>query len=371
MMEQLEAVGYVSGSMPAAANTGITIHKPDRSHTGFNFYTSGHAPAAILMDMDGNVLHQWTYDFWEVWPDFPVSKSYEDTQFWRRAYLHDNGDILAIFEGFGIFKIDKDSKLIWENPCRAHHDLEVMPDGDIYVLTREAKLRPRLYKTKPILEDYVSILSPDGEEKRRISLLDAFEESPYKDLWRARRRNSRDIFHTNTLEVLDGRHAERMPAFKKGNILISALTTSIIAILDPDTQKIVWAHTGEFRYQHDPHLLENGNILFFDNRGLGKISAVLEFNPVTKKEVWRYIGTEEAPFFSRTCGTAQRLPNGNTLISETDNGRAFEITPRKEIVWEFVNPNCAATNPEFVGSLFEVLRLPPDFKIDWAEKKPQ
>jgi hypothetical protein len=34
---------------------------------------------------------------------------------WRRAHLFPNGDVLAIYEGFGLVKIDKDSKS-WSGP---------------------------------------------------------------------------------------------------------------------------------------------------------------------------------------------------------------------------------------------------------------
>ncbi|MCX7013628.1 MAG: hypothetical protein NTW86_13910, partial [Candidatus Sumerlaeota bacterium] len=34
----------------------------------------------------------------------------------------------------------------------------------------------------------------------------------------------------------------------------------------------------------------------------------------------------------------QRLPNGNTLIAESDAGRIFEVTPGKELVWDYYNP---------------------------------
>ncbi|XXT53909.1 hypothetical protein WMF23_20300 [Sorangium sp. So ce542] len=37
-------------------------------------------------------------------------------------------------------------------------------------------------------------------------------------------------------------------------------------------------------------------------------------------------------------GTAQRLPNGNTLITEGSDGRVFEVTPGHEIVWEYISP---------------------------------
>lgn len=43
-------------------------------------------------------------------------------------------------------------------------------------------------------------------------------------------------------------------------------------------------------------------------------------------------------FWSSVCSSAQRLPNGNTLICEAVSGRIFEVTRDKEIVWEFINP---------------------------------
>ena len=34
----------------------------------------------------------------------------------------------------------------------------------------------------------------------------------------------------------------------------------------------------------------------------------------------------------------QRLNSGNTLICEGQWGRVFEVTPDKEIVWEYISP---------------------------------
>jgi hypothetical protein len=66
------------------------------------------------------------------------------------------------------------------------------------------------------------------------------------------------------------------------------------------------------------------------------------------------------------CGRpAARLPNGNTLVSESDSGRAFELTPEKEIVWEYLNPQRAGPNRELIATLFEVVRLPRDVASGW------
>ena len=84
--------------------------------------------------------------------------------------------------------------------------------------------------------------------------------------------------------------------------------------------------------------------------------------------VWSYEGTSREPFFTAFCGTAERLANGNTLIVESDNGRAFEVTMGGEIVWEFHNPHRAGEEGEFIATLFDLVRLPPDFPTAWIPR---
>lgn len=362
---QLEAIGYLAGSMPAHEVSGVTRHDVTRAFQGFNFYTSGHAPVALLTDMSGNVLHTWRKEFREVWPEYPVKDTHFGIPYWRRAHLFANGDVLAIYEGLGIIKLDKDSRLLWANPCHAHHDLEVTENGDIYVLAREAHIVDFVDARKPILEDYVLVLDAEGSEKKRVSLLYALEHSKYRGLWRATPRRNADLFHTNTLEVLDGAAATRHPAFQAGNVLTSLLMLDAIAVLDMEQERIVWAKRGMFRRQHDPQILENGNLLLFDNRGQPMRSRILEFDPTDMRLVWSYAGTDANPFYSHACGVCQRLPNGNTLITESDNGRAFEVTPTGEIVWEFHNPERAGEHKEYIAALFEVRRFPAGFPMEW------
>ncbi len=367
IIEQLEALGYASGSVAARGHSGITIHDRERAWAGYNFYTSGHAPEALLADMDGQVLHRWSKEFRDVWPDYPIDDSSVKSQFWRRAHLYPNGDLLAIFGGLGIVKLDKDSNILWEDPGRQHHDVFVAENGDLYLLTREAHVVPRVDPKLPILEDFIAIFDSEGREKYRLSLLEAFERSGSDEIWPTRRSREKDIFHTNSIEVLDGRLAHRLPTFRKGNVLTSMRALDAIAVIDLDQRKAVWWHFGEYALQHDPKILDGGTLLLFDNQGREGESAVLEYAPETMEVVWSYRGSANEPFFTRSCGTAQRLPNGNTLITESDNGRAFEVTPEHEIVWEFVNPHRAGDDGEFIATLFEMLRLPPDFPIDWAD----
>ncbi len=42
--------------------------------------------------------------------------------------------------------------------------------------------------------------------------------------------------------------------------------------------------------------------------------------------------------YSSFISCAQRLPNGNTMVTEGAGGRIFEVTPEYEIVWEYISP---------------------------------
>ncbi len=367
-IERLESIGYLSGSKTATGIGGVTVHDRTRAGSGYNFFTSGHSPGALLMGMDGSILHEWRCAFLEAFPECGDIISNEQTQHWRRGYLYENGDVLGIFDGVGLVKLDKDSNILWTYDGGAHHDLEVMDDGRIFILTREAHRVPRVDRNSTVLEDFITILNSDGEELDRISILSVFWDSNYDRAFLAlKMRRSGDITHTNTLEVLDGSLADRLPAFRKGNALISFRKLHAIAVVDIEARKAVWLMAGPWIGQHQPTVLPNDHILVFDNGGNTGISRVLEFDPVTQEEVWRYGGSYEDEFYTKSCGTNALLPNGNILITESDNGRAFEVTRGGEIVWEYRNPARAGSKRQLIATIFEMVRLPESFPTEWAE----
>ena len=79
-------------------------------------------------------------------------------------------------------------------------------------------------------------------------------------------------------------------------------------------------------------------------------------------------GEDMSRFYSRYKSAAQRLPNGNTLITESYCGRMFEVTPDNEIVWEFINPhNLAEREGLFFSDIFRGYRYP----YDWVPQLDQ
>jgi hypothetical protein len=368
-IEKLKSIGYLAGSTEAPDVWGVTVYDTSRVWDGLNFYTSGHMAGAVLMDMDGEVLHEWRHSFIDAWRAGPGGEppgSSKGSGFWRRAYLFDNGDVLAIFDGHAIIKVDKDSHLLWARFGGFHHDMDVMEDGRIYTLLREPVIIPRINPDHPVLEEFVVILDENGNELKRVSQLAAIERAGRLDLLQGM-KDEGDIFHTNTIEVLDGSLADRIPGFDAGNVLISIRELDNIEVIDMDAGVVVWALEGPWLKQHQPTVLPNGHMLIFDNGGSRGQSRVLEFDPETLEIVWVYKGDEDNVFYSATCGSEQRLPNGNTLITETDRGRAFEVTHEGEIVWEFINPAQTGEESSYIASLFEVLRIPRASVEGWLD----
>lgn len=191
-----------------------------------------------------------------------------------------------------------------------------------------------------------------------------------------------DWMHINSMSVLGPNkwYDAGDERFHPDNIIWDGRETNIIAITDKKTGKIVWKigpdyNTKELRHlgwiigQHHAHMIPRGlpgegNILIFDNGGwagygapnpgapkgiknaLRDYSRVLEIDPVSLKIIWQYTPIEAGfvhpvdsnRFYSPFISGAQRLPNGNTLITEGSGGRIIEVTPDHEIVWEYISP---------------------------------
>ena len=368
-VERLSALGYLSGYEPPTDLVNVTVHVPTLAQRGLSLYNSGHAPEAWIIDMQGNRLHRWRYTFADAFPSYPREVTEPSYQWWRHVHPYRDGGLLAIFEGLGLIRLDRDSNLLWAVAGGFHHDVFVEEDGTIYALTREEKVIERIHDSKPVLEDFILVLDADGEPRRKISLLAAWERSAYAPLLRNMRETG-DVFHTNTLNLLDGTIGTQL-LFRRGSALISLRNLHAIAVVDLEREEIVWALTGMWAFQHQPTLLPNGNLLLFDNAGAGEMSRVLEIDPLSQSIAWAYRGTEENGFFSATLGDCQRLTNGNTLITESEAGRAFEVTPDLEIVWEYYNPERAGEQGEFIATLFEMVRLPSEFGADWLDSSTQ
>ena len=345
---------YVAGKAPAPSQAGVLQHEPSLAFSGLNLYVSGHGPEARLIDMEGGLIHRWEYSFECA---FPEKKGDLDTAYFRRAHLLTSGELLVIFQGGGMIKLDRDSNLLWRSDLPYFNHLSVAPDGSIYSITKQATTRPEIRQGETILEDAIVVLSPDGELLQRISLLDCFETSPAAANLQPFPSHA-DILHTNTVELIRSNPPEPFYPYRQGDLLVSLREVDIVAFVDPLQCTVRHAWRGPWRAQHQPVLLPSSRILLFDNKGAGDHSRVLEFDVTTDEIVWEYYGDDADPLASPEAGSCQRLANGNTLITDSERGRAIEIAPDGAQAWVFVSPHRAGRRGELIATLFDVVRYP-------------
>ena len=265
--------------------------------------------------------------------------------------------------------------------------------GNTLILSHKNLTNPKI-SDKPLLDDTIIEVTWDGEVIWEWVCSDHFSEMGFSEEAKntlARHPNMHkeigsgmgDWMHMNSMSALGPNkwHDIGDERFLPDNIIWCGRQTNITAITDKKTGKIVWQVGPEFTAtrelrklgqiigQHHAHMIPKGlpgegNILVFDNGGwagygapnpgsitgfnnaLRDFSRVLEFDPVTLEVVWKYTPLEAGfaeladnyKFYSGYISSAQRLPNGNTMITEGANGRIFEITPEYEITWEYISP---------------------------------
>lgn len=355
-VEALEALGYVAeGNEAGKGPTGVIGYVPEKAFAGTNLIVSAHAYELDLLDMEGKVVHTWRPPRAEIPADAKVNG-------FRRAWLLPNGDVLAVVEGRALLKLDVNGKVLWKSELNQHHDVAIGADGTLHTLTREVRTIPA-FRDTPVVEDRITILSASGELQKELSVLKALARSPFTAVLEAARAAPIDALHTNSIELLDGTAVARHPAFAAGNYLLSARTISTIFVVDPRTETVVWAKEAPWRNQHDPKILPDGTMMVFDNHNPGP-SAVTIHDPADGRELWRWDGGKGAGFFTKCCGTAERLPNGNTLVVSTDDGRVIEVDAEGERVWAWQSPHRAGDSRK-VARLFDVVRTPPVDQLPW------
>ena len=321
----------------------------------------------------------------------------------------------------------RDGKMIWS--ARQHHDWqredypagyyspEARPSiegGNTLILTHINHVKPAIADAT-LEDDRLIEVSPTGAIVWQWVASDHLDEFGFSPAARAAiktaaaapvgragganaERRSFDWLHINAATYVGPNRwfdaGDRR--FAPNNVIISSRQSSFIAIVGRDG-KIVWRigpdflESNELRTlrqiigQHNPHLIPKGlpgagNLLVFDNGGASGYGAptpvspdggsvyqragsrVLEINPTTLELVWSYTGPR---LFSTNISGAQRLPNGNTLITEGAPGRLLEVTNDRRIVWEYIYPVFGGANA--TNGVYRGYRIP----YDWLKQIPR
>ncbi len=316
--------------------TGLIYYARQQCYTGYTLVTNTGGEHATLIDMEGRICHRWRSD-----RGIP------------HAYLLPGGNLLCRMRppsdvegapGFGgssagLFELDWEGNEVWvyEEPM-VHHDFVRLPNGNTLTLIWEEvseELTSRIrggYSSdgdpEMMFGDVLREVAPDGSAAREWRLWEHMdvEEDVICPL-----EGRREWTHGNSIDLTP-----------ESDFLLSFRQIDTVGIVSRETGEFRWKWgPGLLSHQHNATFLDNGRVLVFDNgphrRGPSG-SRVVEVDPATSEIAWEYKGMQPIQFFSFHISGAERLPNGNTLVCEGGAGRLLEITPSKEIAWEYVNP---------------------------------
>jgi hypothetical protein len=241
-----------------------------------------------------------------------------------------------------------DGNPLWEAPFSAHHDMRFSPFHDDHLL-------------------YLGISSKNCPTSEHT--LEEFDMVSQETIWTWRiceHYTPADPYdgwaHVNTAEPFPGERA----------VLLSVRNQDLLMRVDRDTGDIDWtlgwggdfemAPEDLFLRQHAPEILDNGEILLFDNgmaqseinrkdedpAKLRPVSRVIQLalsfhddgSPDAAEVTWEYLDPE---LFAFARSEADRLPNGNTLITYSqlapdDASWLREIDEDQGTVWELRSP---------------------------------
>jgi len=129
-----------AGGFAQTRTVGLFTNNSAKAYQGYTLFSPKHYPYTYLINNEGRIVHQWTKSIYEPG---------------QSVYLLENGHLLRTClikgklstgggEGGRIEEYDWDGNLVWEmnistDTYMQHHDIKILPNGNIIVLVVEKK----------------------------------------------------------------------------------------------------------------------------------------------------------------------------------------------------------------------------------------
>ncbi len=386
--------------------SGTVYYDPDRAFSGYTLWAHlpnpmvgadkpGDCPGeANLMDMRGNIVRQWKLPF----PPMHVELLADGHLLAGMRSTETDGTrpglppyTIGGVQG-QLWEFDWEGNVVFRHKdLRMHHDFKKLPNGNYMYLiweklpldfTKEilGGIKERAFADGTMFSDSIVEVTPNGEEVWKWEGAKHFD--PALDIL--------GPLHPR----LEWTHCNTLWLTEEGDIMSSARFCDMAFKIERKTGKIIW-RWGQVAYmdkdtgrievrcnqktlggQHDVHIIPKGlpgagHMLCYDNGMYKAISRAVEVDMQTGEVVWE---SNSHPMpqgrmdFSSYISSARRLPNGNTLLCHGQGGYLNEVTPDKEIVWEYYNP--APNSVTHNWPIFRCYRYAADFCVQFASLPP-
>ena len=259
------------------------------------------------------------------------------------ALLTDGSVIFSFIPGVTLQRVDACSRRVWSTQGSFHHAVSPANDENFVWALRDEPVNEKV-----VNETIVRVAVATGEIVKRISVDDIVAANPTIDILQIKQRDDNwgngnprnkpevweyDPLHLNDVEELPATYAGRFDGFAAGDLLVSVRNLNLIFVIDPETLKVKWWHSGAWRRQHDTDWEPNGTISLLDNRLSRDYSRIVRITPFSN-QVEVALDGRTNDFYTRIRGNHQFTAAGNLLVASTQQGRAFEVDRDGQSVFE-------------------------------------
>ena len=363
------------------SNVNTTITDASQIAEGVTIFGSFFNYYSAVVDINGN----------EIWNsgngDLVFYNTNEDGDLFG-CYLDNSSD-----NNLPGVEFDIANQFLWEEPNDEflHHDLIQLPNGNYMGVVSVMEIGPipigswtSLFQGLGYIADGVTpefpwigdkIVEWDKDTQDVVwswNTFDYYDMQDYDDIggtWdQAFIDQQYDWTHVNAVAFSD----------EDNSIYISTRHLSRITKIDHASGDVVWnmghefpsgdvdfGHDLGFSFQHSIHILEDGNIVTFDNGNLSEIflgtdeptSRAIEIdisnngNSFEVEIEWEYVLPTD--LFGFASGNVEKLDNGNYLITTIGGGgTSLEVNTNGDIVWE-ADLNLTLPN----GAVYRAMRI--------------
>ena len=294
-----------------------------------------------------------------------------------------NGNMVGFGPGKG-YEIDLDGYIVFETPPNinsVHHHITKTSNNTYFLISATVENQYCPEECNDMLPDEIpwqgDIFREIDQDGTEIWSWNTFE---YYDLTTDYNPYYVEIYNDiSGVLKMDWTHSNSVFFDENsGSVFVSVRNLSRITKIDYASKELIW-NMGEtdfmneiyfgndlnFSQQHSVQVLDNGNLLFFDNhRYLSpELSRCVEVSydesNYSAEIVWEYILPAE--MFTGSRGECDRLENGNTLITAGRTGHALEVTAENVIVWHL-----EVENMGFDVTMYRSARIPSLYPIAFS-----
>lgn len=269
------------------------------------------------------------------------------------AFMRD-GQLLASEES-QIVSYGKKNNKLWTKEIKAHHQVNLNLAQEKFLVIGSRTVTPK--NKAAARSDVLYLINRHGDIEKSFDLFEQqaqFDKIAWNQaasrkfpiVWTPSRFSdaSWELTHVNSFyEIPENSFAKVNSAFSKGNFIVNDISLMLVFVLSADLKKVLWQSrlsTEAWTMYHDVQVLENGHLLYYENKTTNKsYTSLIEYDLQNNKIVWVYNRDPKKSFNAPHWGGVQLLKDKNILFTDITSGpKSIVIDRSGKVLWEMQSP---------------------------------